>query len=126
MRTIKFRAWQDNKMLTCKMGGIYETKRFFDLLYEDSILMQYTGLTDKNGKEIYEGDVLTYDYADSNEFKSWMIEPCYIVKYDEENNYMVAGLGIKNKSYCHAFRLKNCEVIGNIYENTELLSLNKE
>lgn len=83
---------------------------------------QFTGLIDKNGFKIFEGDILSYDYADCKEFKEWMKDPCYVVKYDEEYNYIVAGFGIKNKSYCHAFRFKHCEVIGNIYDNIEFLN----
>lgn len=84
---------------------------------------QFTRLTDKNGVNIFEGDILSYDYADCKEFKEWMTAPQYVVRYSEEDNYIIAGFGIKNKLYCHAFRFKHCEVIGNIHETSELLEL---
>jgi uncharacterized phage protein (TIGR01671 family) len=61
MREIKFRAWQDNKMVYQPMSGNYALTRFAGFLYEDAIVMQYTGLEDKNGKEIYEGDIIFND-----------------------------------------------------------------
>jgi len=76
-----------------------------------SPLMQFTGLLDKKGKEIYEGDIVSYgpgrnfsvEYA--VKYGCWYVVPCG----DYENN---APLGKSEKA---------CEVIGNIYQNPELL-----
>ena len=70
------------------------------------VLMQYTGLHDKNGKEIYEGDILGFDY-----YKHPMV-----VEYKEW------GFGCKEDDGTWAMPNEEYrEVLGNIYENPELL-----
>lgn len=73
---------------------------------------QYTGLKDKNGKEIYEGDI--FHCGDTNIL--------YIVVWND-NGFQ--GKQVKSSSYCGLEYWKNkIEVIGNIYENPELLEEN--
>ena len=74
---------------------------------EDVILMQSTGLKDKNGKEIFEGDVVKCNglLGTIKSLKAMWI--CSFVKY---NNYQKVG-----------FFAQEIEVVGNIYENPELL-----
>jgi len=59
-REIKFRAWDKKNKRMMELGDIFkcfEAGNYLDNLREDLIIiMQYTGLKDKNGKEIYEGD----------------------------------------------------------------------
>lgn len=120
MREIKFRAWDkhknkmDNGFIMNSNGEILET------MYGEIIatlpnykLMQYTGLKDKNGKEIYEGDIIEWSLfpdgakvriRDVVEFK----RGCFIAKNRMEL------LGIKPPH-------REIEVMGNIYENPELL-----
>ena len=72
-------------------------------------IMQYTGLKDKNGKKIFEGDIV----------KTYNNEKC-IVKY----NYNQFGLSVVDKSKPYGwvdFIVYNLEVIGNIWDNPELL-----
>ena len=124
MREIKFRVWdtENKEMLRVQeldfedtfYGGRLSIRTeqyndYFDI--EDMILMQYTGLHDKNEKEIYEGDIVKSFFVDTDEagneiYKYYIME----VKYDE----ILCSYKID--------KFMNLEVIGNIYENKELLN----
>jgi hypothetical protein len=123
MRELKFRALFNGKMhddiviidaeycLARKDTGCPLNAGIADFLSHDDpsspmVLMQYTGLKDKNGKEIYEGDILRFDFY---------YRPM-VVEYEGWGFGCIRDDGIKempNKEYR--------EVIGNIYENKELL-----
>jgi hypothetical protein len=75
---------------------------------EDLILMQYTGLKDKNGKEIYEGDV---------------VRVCFQMFPDDESDYHNETIRDIRKIPHLTGSSRTCEVIGNIYENPELLEV---
>lgn len=79
---------------------------------DNIILMQYTGLKDKNGKEIYEGDILNYDNG---------IGVIGTVIWHGDGFAMkVLGAGMaSNKTLYNS--LEDIEIIGNIYSNPELL-----
>ena len=119
MRTIKFRAWDESQKYMAYQGTPdLETIQSFFHHFGDKDLMQFTGFFDKNGKEIYEGDILSFDYGDFEEFKDWYKNPCFKVVYSLD--YIICGKGINADLYLHGFRFKYTEVLGNIYENTDL------
>ena len=133
MREIKFRAWDKEyeKMtyfddedyeyeppLVFRLDQVFKKDSNYDdyedFEYNDVTdvveVMQYTGLHDKNGKEIYEGDIVKSFFVDTDEagneiYKYYIIE----VKYDE----VLCSYKID--------KFMNLEVIGNTYENKELL-----
>lgn len=108
-REIKFRAFQDGQMLTSPISSNYGLTRFFGLLYEDAPIMQFTGLKDKNGTEICEGDIIKYT---QHHFNTDMTkEKVKVVKW------MYDKWGIYETNAGES----DIEIIGNIYENPELL-----
>ncbi len=143
-REIKFRAWDKDKeeMLTPDMsewcinfenGGIdvlesnmnFSTQEDCYISIENYELMQFTGLKDKNGKEIYEGDIIDYlgTFESGDGYRGE-------IKFDEGVYYFMGKSKIGRKagvisSYvglAHEKAYQHCEVIGNIYENSELLA----
>lgn len=108
MREIKFKAWDGLDMMTAY--GIHNDNIIMDFggqlitasTEHGIILLQYSGLKDKNNKEIYEGDIIRF------------------ISFDKEYT-----LECPNLSHFHFWQEtkdnKTAEVIGNIYENPELL-----
>ena len=83
-------------------------------------IMQYTGLLDKNGKEIYEGDILR---VREEEGGAWYEPEIWAVKYSERSYdyrcYNPKKYG--DTEYWPLHKFQRFEVIGNIYESPELL-----
>lgn len=128
MREIKFRMWHKNIKQMYDVGvinlqqGLVFMKNYLSytqssFAIEEVELMQYTGLKDENGKEVYEGDILEKIYTDYND-KEFFRE-----KYLVQNN--ICGWELRNlkkpKSHRSFQLLKKCKIIGNIYKNPELL-----
>jgi uncharacterized phage protein (TIGR01671 family) len=122
MREIKFRVW-DNLMKKyvsrCEMTDI--TLNFYGdqqcCSLSDMVFQQYTGLKDKSGVEIYEGDVIKYHRV--FESKKEVIELTSCIKFQN------GAFGFDMKGFNDMFMSlgddSDIEVIGNIFENNELL-----
>jgi uncharacterized phage protein (TIGR01671 family) len=116
MREIKFRAWDGIRITTSGIMFNCSTNTLEIPIGSRMKLMQYTGLKDKNGKEIYEGDMVNQE--------KWISVGVYkptigIVKYACCKFYSDC---IGEWEGSHADLNGNSEVIGNIYENIELLN----
>jgi len=119
-REVKFRAWDGEKMIDWLTLSQSAWNRDMSILYRvmvshrpDYDLMQYTGLKDKNGKEIYEGDIVngasfngSYAHGEVVWWTGgWCIQPIPDIEG-------IVELYINVSTY---------EVIGNVYENKELI-----
>lgn len=141
-RKIAFRAWdkKNGKMMTSQLmllpdGGLYITLGRMDIEEEDLVLMQNTGLTDKNGKEIYEGDILGYPNKGIAKVKDmfgthykwfapvvWNVDR-WTLKGQEQRSQKEVGYNQYWQPLMLDETAERMEVIGNIYENPELLSV---
>ncbi len=130
MREIKFRAYiKNNKRVSDETNKIVEVKSLhlgskraiigyskspsnygnYSISFNDIELMQYTGLKDKNRKEIYEGDIVKQN------------EILYEIIYSDADASFIQF----SKEYNYISRINNedLEVIGNIHDNKELLEV---
>lgn len=132
-REIKFRAWdkKEKKMhydaqntydFMINNGGCFE-ESFKDVLeYDNYVVMQYTNCYDINGKEIYEGDIIRLEGVDDREigstwehigkivYKRGAFFVCYFDYYADGDEELICDAQVEFGT-----------VIGNVYENKELL-----
>ena len=92
------------------------------IFWEDDnlIWMQYTWLKDKNWKEIYEGDIMS-DWINKALVKYDMDYAAYVLKREDNNIFLFFTREVDKFSPLHINIPYNLEIIGNIYENPELL-----
>lgn len=110
----RFRVWDDIHREMQNLEDV-DVNPFNISDYSQNNIMQCTGLKDKSGKLIYEGDII-YKKGD----KTWDKRKMYSkVIFDD----MYASFDISNENGCHRMptNSNNIEIIGNIYENQELL-----
>lgn len=127
MKNIEYRAWDSYKKIMVyedqNIKHIYPEMRLGDIIpikvysigraYKNS-LMQYTGMKDSKGRKIFEGDIL----RDENEDMGKVFFDCGCFLIDLENEEDMTLFGHNPEEYL--------EVVGNIFENSELLSEEKK
>lgn len=133
-RVIKFRAWHNAKQIMFPIiaiglaDGRIEVEPAPDSSWTTNLsdveLMQFTGLLDKNGKEIFEGDIVSLTQYE--QFRDRVTPRIQIVRYvcEEKGRVgfapMVWHTSVDDGYYNN--ELEDYEVMGNIYENPELVS----
>ena len=111
MREIKFRAWHKKD----KFMHIVSELFFREGGFCDFELMQYTGLKDKNGKEIYEGDIVNYTSINGKSIGKYVVE-----WYEYKCGYILSGINKESELWNRDWEPMRAEITGNIYENPEL------
>ena len=120
----EFRAWTEEgktmyyDVYPFKDGTLllsYDEIAFDEVPASDFILMQSTGLKDKNGKEIYEGDIVRFTLTDGF---NYVTNEDGVVTYKLGAFYVVNGLA---EYLISDINTSKVEVVGNKYENPELL-----
>ena len=133
MRELKFRAWKmhNGKLRRCVLSPFnilnyahrhpeapvlhnQDANDIRDFVPDADVIEQYTGIKDKNGKEIYEGDIVL-DYYDRDD--------AFIVEWGKDTaSFVLTDTGnISNVSFDNFYPDKDLEIIGNIHDNPELL-----
>lgn len=133
MRTYKFRAWNGTKMLLSENAEFYlipnnkvqvpspTGHEFYD---KDYPIMQFTGLHDINGVEVFEGDVVKWGHVEGSEETPHRvaiveIDPCI------QFNCQITNYVFEYGDFAYQQTDKYLEVIGNIYEHPHLIESEK-
>lgn len=123
MRPIKFRAWHKKLKVMLPDVGVNKGEVLYDGRWyrkDEIVLMQYTGLKDRNGREIYEGDIVKLtNWIGSIGVVEWGRFAKFIIDAECSNGGIFDFTNLIFEEVSNS--IKNLEVIGNIYKNPEML-----
>jgi uncharacterized phage protein (TIGR01671 family) len=120
MRDIDFRCWNKHyKEMYTWEEMIEEGLNYYS--DDDFIWMQYTGLKDRNGVEIYEGDIVRFDAEDGMFGRDPILGLIGSVEWDFADTGFYFNTTNGNYPYVKTYRSMNVDIIGNQYEHPELL-----
>jgi uncharacterized phage protein (TIGR01671 family) len=117
MREIKFRAWDGEQMYHHPLVGIGVAEwGLYEMLNHPQIwkVMQFTGLHDKNGREIYESDIVRTGQSYTSLAQVVYQAPSFVMKEKPSHKTWYEFILAASEN-------QFCEIVGNIYENPELL-----
>lgn len=131
-REIKFRCFKEGQMYSDSESKFWLAQGFDKISIEGVFnFMQYTGLHDKNGKEVYEGDILaTFEDEDNPNYDGKPSKWIQVIRYDEECAQFIVTeeevLTVLETTYEPqvadiSLGYDEIEVIGNIYEKEKLI-----
>ena len=136
-REIKFRVWDGDGFLNSDTyclfpmdgyGNLLEVRKLMEYgrmeTLADAVMVRYTGLKDKNGVEIYEGDIL--EWGMSHDQTNPLPRMKFVEFYEPQLIYKAVDVGDLPASVDYLYEARPdstrwCKVVGNIYENPELL-----
>lgn len=118
-RELKFRVWDkvDKKFMAFMDADIVSGQIYSPHPIEEFIIQQFIGLLDKNGKEIYEGDIV--NYKEYNEIDNFAIDVNLVCIYSPYNAWFSFVVDVENEhdeGYYWMEIKDKCEVVGNIFE----------
>ncbi|WP_420780514.1 YopX family protein [Streptococcus canis] len=118
----KFRVWDKEKQAMSTVEAIdYVNDKIYPFYrkyvrryipFEEAVLMQSTGLFDKNGVDIFDGDIVKLQYTIASDFELFEVRQFRGGMWRIDNRRRGSDLWLRNE---------DCEVIGNVWENPELL-----
>lgn len=131
----KYRAWNIEFEKMVQVNTLFLDEQTLKVTYENGgvakddinyyVLMQSTGLKDKNGKEIFEGDLITETgvFNSTVKYGSWVYEEDFGAKAKSVGFYLDKSYKEHTlyENFNYDYISKNCEVVGNIYENKNMI-----
>lgn len=131
----KYRAWDIEFEKMVQVNTLFLDEQTLKVTYENGgvakddinyyVLMQSTGLKDKNGKEIFEGDLITKTgvFNSTVKYGSWVYEEDFGAKAKSVGFYLDKSYEEHTwyENFNYDYISKNCEVVGNIYENKNMI-----